>query len=253
MSQNNTQKIVNTSYIDTILRRLYDWMPFKRKNGGIVQDSKDENGESTLTTLNDGEIALGKYNSTDSNTILTIGIGDKIEKKNAIKICKNGEIYIVTNLLNGKVESLQTALDKKGVEVCSDYESMIPYISEEYLGKCIYLTQSSSYNDNVYDEGLYIVSLSTKTGEKIKLVKIGDSLKNDLSNYYTKEEVNELIKDITAGDLSDIYYSKDDIDNIVMSLNDRIEIVEEFIDEPINVNELESIIKKDLNNDGNIG
>jgi hypothetical protein len=38
-----------------------------------------------------------------------------------------------------------------------------------------------------------------------------------------------------------------------MSLNDRIEVVEEFIDEPINVNELELIIKKDLNNDGNIG
>lgn len=252
MSIENTNKIINTSYIDAILKKLYDWMPFKRDNGGIIQDSFDENGINTLSISNIGEIALGKYNVTDSNTILSIGIGDVIEKKNAIKINKNGEIYIVTNLLNGKVESLQESLDKKGVEICNDYNSMIPYISDNYLGKCLYLTQSTIYNDNLYEEGLYIVSYNTNINN-IDLIKIGDSLSQDLSKYYTKEEVDEIISNIVLGDLTDIYYTKSEIDELLKSVTNRIEIIENFIDTPIMVNELEIIVGKDLNNDGNIG
>lgn len=236
-------KIVTTSYINTILTKLYEWMPFKRRNGGVIQND-------TNITTNENEIALGSYNMSDSNTILSIGIGNNIDKKNAIKICKNGEIFIVTNPLNGKVESLQEVLDKNGVSICDDYEEMISYINESYIGKCFYLKSESVYNDNSYEEGLYIISFSS---DGIKPIKIGDSIKKELSNYYTKSEVNEILKNIIAGDFADIYYSKDDIDSMLSNINDRLDGVEEFIEEPIAIKDLEMITKIDLNNDGKIG
>lgn len=249
MSENN--KIVTPSYINTILRKLYDWMPLKRKKGGIVQNVVDENGNLVLNTTNENELALGQYNVTDSNTILSIGIGDKFERKNAIKITKDGEIFIITNINGGSAESLQHVLDKKGVDIYDNYSDMLKYMNSDYIGKCLYLKQDSTYNNVVYPEGLYIVSIDAT--DNIILSKIGDSLNNDLSNYYTKEEVNDIISNIVLGDTSDIYYTKDDIDDMLGSISERLESVEDFIDEPILINDLELIIKKDLNNDGNIG
>lgn len=249
----NNEKLVSVSYIETILTKLYDWMPFKRKNGGIQQDSRDEDGNITTQITNSDEIALGRYNLTDSNTILSIGIGDVSERKNAIKITKNGEVFIVTNLINGSAESLQHTLDRKGVNICNDYNEMIPYISEDYLGKCLYLTKDSVYENETYKEGLYIVSINTKGSKKIKLFKIGDSIQTDLSNYYTKSEIDEIVKNIVAGDLTDVYYTKSEIDDMLSNVSDRLEVIEEFVDTPIMTSDLENIIKKDLNNDGNIG
>ena len=48
----NKQKLATVGYVEAILRKLQDWMPFKRKNGGILQDSRDANGEQTLQTTN---------------------------------------------------------------------------------------------------------------------------------------------------------------------------------------------------------
>ena len=61
----NKQKLATVGYVEAILHKLQDWMPFKRKNGGILQDSRDDNGEQTLQTTNTGEIALGKYNKSE--------------------------------------------------------------------------------------------------------------------------------------------------------------------------------------------
>ena len=56
----NKQKLATVGYVEAILHKLQDWMPFKRKNGGILQDSKDENGEQTLQTTNSGKICLSQ-------------------------------------------------------------------------------------------------------------------------------------------------------------------------------------------------
>jgi HEPN domain-containing protein len=236
-------KIVTTSYINTILTKLHEWMPFKRRNGGVIQND-------TNITTNENEIALGSYNMSDSNTILSIGIGDEVEKKNAIKICKDGEVFIITNPTTGNVESLQKVLDKKGVEICDEYIDMIKYMNESYIGKCLFLKSDSQYDDVLYEEGLYIVSYSS-TG--IKLVKISGSLKKELNNYYTNEEVNEILKNIIAGDFSDIYYSKDEINEMLSNISKSLEEVNDFIEKPIDVIDLEIITKRDLNNDNKIG
>lgn len=252
MAEVQQNRLVSESFVKRILENLHVWLPFRKKqNGSIVQI--DKNGNTTNITSNENEIALGQYNLTDSNTILSIGIGDKISRKNAVKITKDGNIYIVTNFKNQKVESLQESLDRKGVEICNSYEEMLPYISQSYIGKCLYLPKPVMYESKTFEEGLYIVSLSTQDQNNIKLFKIGDSLQSDLSNYYTKDEVDEIVKNIAAGDLTDIYYSKDDIDEMLSAIAQRLENIETFIDEPIDVIDLELIVQKDLSGDGIIG
>ena len=133
MSETNKQKLATVGYVEAILRKLQDWMPFKRKNGGIYQDSKDENGEQTLQTTNTGEIALGKYNKSELDTLLSIGIGSREERKNAISFKNNGEIFIITDIKNYKVESLQHILDTKGVTIISDESELDKYKTFENL------------------------------------------------------------------------------------------------------------------------
>ena len=75
MSTDN-RKIITTTYIAAVLERKYRRMPFKRKKGGIVQDSLDSEGNNTNQVSNPGEIALGNYNKTNTDTVLSVGVGN---------------------------------------------------------------------------------------------------------------------------------------------------------------------------------
>ena len=253
----NKQKLATVSYVEAILHKLQDWMPFKRKNGGILQDSKDENGEQTLQTTNTGEIALGKYNTSDDETLLSIGIGSRKERKNAISFKKNGEIFIITDIQNYKVESLQHILDTKGVTILNNESELDEYKTFENLGRMFYVNNEFG--------ALYVISYKTPSG--YDAFKIGDSIETDLSNYYTKEEVftkeevRELIDGITAGniDLAN-YYTISQVDEKVENLQGQIDnidgrltVVEDIIETPISTEDLETIIGSDINNDGKIG
>lgn len=247
----NKQKLATVSYVEAILRKLQDWMPFKRKNGGILQDSKDENGEQTLQTTNSGEIALGKYNKSEIDTLLSVGIGSREERKNAISIKQNGEIFIITDIKNYKVESLQHILDTKGVTIISDESELAEYKTFENLGRMFYINNEFG--------ALYVISYKTPSG--YDAFKIGDSIETDLSNYYTKEEVNVLIDSIHAGDIDlTNYYTISQIDEKIENLqgqidniSDRLTYVEDVIETPISTEDLETIIGIDVNNDGKIG
>lgn len=253
----NKQKLASVSYVEAILHKLQDWMPFKRKNGGILQDSRDDNGNQTLQTSNEGEIALGTYNKTDIDTILSIGIGSREERKNAISFKKNGEIFIVTDIVNYKTESLQSILDKKGVTILSDESELDEYKTFENIGRMFYINNEFG--------ALYVISYKTPSG--YDAFKIGDSIETDLSNYYTKEEVytkeqvRALIDEIKAGnvDLTN-YYTISQIDEKIENLqgqidnvSDRLTYVEDVIETPISTEDLETIIGIDVNNDGKIG
>lgn len=252
----NKQKLATVSYVEAILRKLQDWMPFKRKNGGILQDSKDENGEQTLQTTNSGEIALGKYNKSEIDTLLSVGIGSREERKNAISIKQNGEIFIITDITTGKVSSLQNALNQKGVTFCNTSEEFENFYNEESLGKLLYLKES----DDTYTAGLYVIGIQSNGGNIVPF-KSGSDIKVDLSNYYTKEEVNVLIDKINSGDIDlTNYYTISEIDTKVNKINldiseltVRVDKIEDWIDEPISNNDLELIIGQDLDNNGKIG
>ena len=199
----NKQKLATVSYVEAILHKLQDWMPFKRKNGGILQDSRDDNGEQTLQTTNSGEIALGKYNKSEIDTLLSVGIGSREERKNAISFKKNGEIFIITDIQNYKVESLQRILDKKGVTILLDESELDDYKTFENLGRMFYINNEFG--------ALYVISYKTPSG--YDAFKIGDSIETDLSNYYTKEEVytkeqvRALIDEIKAGKIDLMAYN----------------------------------------------
>ena len=252
----NKQKLATVSYVEAILRKLQDWMPFKRKNGGILQDSKDENGEQTLQTTNSREIALGKYNKSEIDTLLSVGIGSREERKNAISIKQNGEIFIITDITTGKVSSLQNALNQKGVTFCNTSEEFENFYNEESLGKLLYLKES----DDTYTAGLYVIGIQSNGGNIVPF-KSGSDIKVDLSNYYTKEEVNVLIDKINSGDIDlTNYYTISEIDTKVNKINldiseltVRVDKIEDWIDEPISNNDLELIIGQDLDNNGKIG
>ena len=247
----NKQKLATVGYVEAILHKLQDWMPFKRKNGGILQDSRDENNEQTLQTTNTGEIALGKYNTSDAETLLSIGIGSREERKNAISIKKNGEIFIITDIQNYKVESLQHILDTKGVTILNNESELDEYKTFENLGRMFYVNNEFG--------ALYVISYKTPSG--YDAFKIGDSIETDLSNYYTKEEVDKLIADIKTGVIAlDNYYTILEVDEKVEALQDQIDnidgrlnLVEDVIETPISTEDLETIIGSDINNDGKIG
>ena len=252
----NKQKLASISYVEAILHKLQDWMPFKRKNGGILQDSKDENGEQTLQTTNPGEIALGKYNKSDAETLLSIGIGSRKERKNAISFKNNGEIFIITDITTGKVSSLQNTLNQKGVTFCNTSEDFKKFYNEESLGKLLYLLES----DDTYAAGLYVIGIQSNGGNIVPF-KSGSDIKVDLSNYYTKEEVRDLIDKINKGEIdlanyytiSDVDAKIDTINSDISGLTARVDNIEDWIDEPISNNDLELIIGKDLDNNGKIG
>ena len=252
----NKQKLATVGYVEAILHKLQDWMPFKRKNGGILQDSKDENGEQTLQTTNTGEIALGKYNKSDIETLLSIGIGSREERKNAISFKKNGEIFIITDITTGKVSSLQNVLNQKGVTFCTTSAEFENFYNEESLGKLLYLLES----DDTYTAGLYVIGIQSNGGNIVPF-KSGSDIKVDLSNYYNKEEVNILIDKINKGeiDLANYYTIAqvdakiDKINLDISELTVKVDNIEDWIDTPISNDDLELIIGKDLDNNGKIG
>ena len=232
MSTEN-QKIITTTYIDALLDRLYKWMPFKRKNGGIVQDSLDSDGNNTNQVSNPGEIALGNYNKTNTDTVLSVGVGNSDEdRRNALEIRKDGMIYIITDLKTNSIESLQNTLAKKGTSICTTYDEISYYISKDNIGKLIYVDNNITYDGGEYTPGLYVIGNST-IGTPV-LTKLGTT---SSSSVDLSQRVDDI--EIRIGNLEDF--------------EERIQNIENWIDKPIAIEELENITNTDLNDNSIIG
>lgn len=229
----DNQKIITTAYIDALLDRLYKWMPFKRKNGGIVQDSLDSEGNNTNQVSNPGEIALGNYNKTNTDTVLSVGVGNSdADRRNALEIRKDGMIYIITDLKTNSIESLQNTLAKKGTAVCNTYDEISYYISKDNIGKLIYVDNNIIYDGGEYTSGLYVIGNSA-TGVPV-LTKLGTT---SSSSVDLSQRVDDI--EIRIGNLEDF--------------EERIQNIEDWIDKPIAIEELENITKQDLNDNLIIG
>lgn len=236
-------KLVRVSFIKGILNKLYNWLPFRQNSdGSIVQTEAD--GTTTNEVNNPNEVALGKYNLSDLETVFSIGIGEDGIRKNAIKINRNGEIYIITDLNTNNVESLQAKLEESKVIFCDTYDEMVLYLNaRKRAGTFLYLVEDSVFEEVSYTKGLYMICTNSRGGDQI-LVNIGTSLDSKLENYYTKEEVRKLIDGIVAGDinLSD-YYTIAEVDVKVKELNDRLVVVENWKEAPIDDDVLKEILK----------
>jgi hypothetical protein len=213
----------------------------------------DKNGNTTNITTNEGEIALGKYNTTDVKTLLSLGIGAEENRKNAIQVNIDGEIFIITDIKTGSIESLQTIIQRNSISICLSYDEMLEYCVLDLVSKLLYLRNDSLYNDVEYKSGLYMVCLDAQTNAPV-IVNIGSSVEADLSNYYTKEEINQIIDKVNAGEVTLLdYYNKNEIDTTVKKIEDRLDTIEDFIENPIQTKELEIITQIDLDNDNKIG
>ena len=142
---NDQDKLVKVSFIKGILQQIYKWSPLKKlNNGGIIQT--DVNGNSTNKINNPGEIALGHYNQSSRDTLLSVGIGESnIDRKNALEVKNNGMIYIITDVNTKSIASLQETLDSKGTIVCNTYEDMKSHIVNDKIGSLLYLHTYKMY------------------------------------------------------------------------------------------------------------
>lgn len=244
IEEQNQDKLVRVSFIKGILNRLKEWMPFhQNRDGSIVQT--DENGVTTNETTNPNEVALGKYNLSDYNTVFSIGIGEEGQRKNAISINKNGEIFIITDLTVSSVESLQSQLEASKTIFVNSYDEIELYLAtNKYVGRFLYLMQDSEYNNITYKTGLYLICLNSKGGKTI-ITKIGSSLESNLENYYTKEEINTLLQRIALGDIDlSTHYTIIEINTKIEELDTRLKKVEDWQDSPIENDILSEILKK---------
>lgn len=236
-------KLVRVSFIKGILNKLYNWLPFRKNtDGSIVQTDID--GTTTNEVNNPNEVALGKYNLSDIDTVFSFGIGEDGNRKNALKINKNGEIFIITDLNTNNIESLQQRLNDSNVIFCNTYDEMNLYLNTgKRAGTFLYLVEESVFEEVSYTKGLYMICTNSRGGDQI-LVNIGTSLDSKLENYYTKEEVRKLIDGIVAGDinLAD-YYTIAEVDVKVKELNDRLVVVENWKEAPIDDDILKEILK----------
>lgn len=237
-NNNNSEKLVSLSFLETILQKLYAWMPFKRNNGGIVQDSIDENGEQTLTTSNENEIALGQYNETDIHTLLSIGIGSKNARKNALSIKHDGEVFIITDIKKYKVESLQHKLSQLSIDFIDSYDSINDYLYVENKGKFIYVNDNEDNSKN----GLYVIGIDLNNNATPFIV--GSSINSDLSNYYTKDEIDIIIERAAIGDVDlSNYYTISEVDEKIGVIEQSIDDINSWIDTPLTQDDINKITK----------
>ena len=105
------------SALSQFLDKLIAYLPIKMNN-----KSKSD----TLEVQNEAEVAVGSYNLSSSDTLMSVGNGSQEQRKNAFEIKKDGGIYIYKD---GVMIKLQDNLNG-GL----DYES-IPSIPEESINK----------------------------------------------------------------------------------------------------------------------
>jgi hypothetical protein len=105
------------SALSQFLDKLIAHLPIKMNN-----KSKSD----TLEVQNEAEVAVGSYNLSSSDTLMSVGNGSQEQRKNAFEIKKDGGIYIYKD---GAMIKLQDNLNG-GL----DYES-IPSIPEESINE----------------------------------------------------------------------------------------------------------------------
>lgn len=141
------------------------------------------------------------YISTDTNAGYILSVASGL----FVKIFDTIEYATLEQLseLSDKVNAL-AGFTQKIVNSVSD----LPEIGES--GIIYFVKKEKSEDSNLYDE--YIWVIDSKTGEgRYELIGVTTI---DLSGYYTKEEVDNLIKN---------YYTKEEVDNLINSLKYTVE------------------------------
>ena len=207
-----------------------------------------------------------------TETAIDFVVGE--QTKSVFSISNNGEVFFISEPTNGTLESLQARLSKIGLTVLSNEQELISFLISSNIGKLVYLETAGE----TYKSGLYSITLNTSTNSP-KAYLLGQDIKEELSNYYTIEQVDNYLKDYVKSsdletDVNKIVVKKleeilitDPDGNITVKLdgyvtvdefNERIGKLEDWIGTGENtgamsVEELEKIVEMDLNDDKIIG
>lgn len=183
-------RLVRESFVTRILENLLNWLPFIKNTEKI-------------------DFVVGE------------------EAKQVFSITANGEIFYIAEPNTTTLESLQTRLNKVGLQVIETEIEFENLCNNTNIGKLIYLNNSGES----YVSGLYSIILDASNHGKIEPKLLSQDIKNELTNYYDKGEIDKYFDD---------YVSKSDIGTIVTEENVQAIVVKE----------IKEIIKTD--EDGNI-
>lgn len=203
------------------------------------------------------------------------------ESKTVFSIASNGEIFYIAEPNSTTLESLQNRLNKVGLQIIETESDFNNLCNNNNLGKLVFLNTTG----DTYCAGLYSIMLDANKN-KIEPKLLSQDIKNELSNYYNKKEIDdyfdkyvskseigtivteENVQDIVVKELKEIIKTDDD-GNISVNLdgyvtigeyNERIGVIENWMgmnpeeaSGAISVEDLETITKIDINTDGKIG
>ena len=125
-------------------------------------------GFNTKTT-NEGEIALGKYNKSNANTLFSIGVGqyDGEGRTNAFEVTTDGKVTIPLlqdHYTKAEIDSKVSSVYKYKGTVPS--AMLLPFNKE--VGD-VYNTTFAGYVYFVYDENVTLTGISSSDGEGINI------------------------------------------------------------------------------------
>lgn len=203
------------------------------------------------------------------------------ETKTVFSITANGEIFYIAEPESTTLESLQNRLNKIGLQIIETELEFNNLCNDKNLGKLVFLNISGE----LYCSGLYSIVLDANKN-KIEPKLLSQDIKNELTNFYTKEEVNSYLNNyvskaeletfVTEENVQEIVVKKleeiiktDENGNISINLdnyitieefNSRIDIIENWMgmnpeeeSGAISITDLETITQIDINNDSKIG
>ena len=203
------------------------------------------------------------------------------ETKTIFSIAANGEIFYIAEPNTTTLESLQNRLNKVGLQIIESELEFNNLCNDKNLGKLVFLNTTGE----LYCSGLYSIVLDANKN-KIEPKLLSQDIKNELTNFYTKEEVNsylnnyvskaeletfvteENVQEIDIREINEIIKT-DENGNISINLegyvtvdefNSRIDIIENWMgmnpeeeSGAISITDLETITQIDINNDSKIG
>lgn len=203
------------------------------------------------------------------------------ETKTVFSIATNGEIFYIAEPNTTTLESLQNRLNKIGLQIIETELEFNNLCNDKNLGKLVFLNTTGE----LYCSGLYSIVLDANKN-KIEPKLLSQDIKNELTNFYTKDEVNSYLNNYVSKAELETFVTEENVQEIVIreineiiktdengnisinlegyvtvdEFNSRIDIIENWMgmnpeeeSGAISIADLEEITQIDINNDSKIG
>lgn len=198
--------------------------------------------EGLYVVIGDGQ--LSKINTTDYQNQLNV-LSDRIseiENKPYVSDITDGENTLVVNGVANLTDFVKTTtltnyytkneINDKFKEI--DLFSIVPELPTENINENkIYLIFNKENDDNKFVEYIY-VNTGTTDVPLYTWEKIGElNVSTDLTNYFTKDEINEKLNTTEvklSGDIDDSYKKDETVQSVLSNIHSRIKSINASIE-----------------------